>query len=90
MSFKYQNVAQVGDRIRSYDFRGCDDCYIEGEVIGIDLEGKCGCAAFNIVVDKDVWDGENSEIRMGMKYNVPMEVSFLEWEGRIVKLSSPS
>ena len=30
--FKYQNLAQVGDRIRAYDFRGNREAYIEGVV----------------------------------------------------------
>lgn len=30
---KYQNLANVGDRIRAYDFRGMKDAYIEGVVI---------------------------------------------------------
>jgi len=29
---KYQNLAQVGDTIRAYDFRGNRDAYIEGVV----------------------------------------------------------
>jgi hypothetical protein len=29
---KYQNLAQIGDRIRAYDFRGGKDYYIEGVV----------------------------------------------------------
>lgn len=30
--FKYQNLAEIGDRIRAYDFRGNRDAYIEGVV----------------------------------------------------------
>lgn len=29
---KYQNLAQIGDRIRAYDFMGRKDAYIEGVV----------------------------------------------------------
>jgi hypothetical protein len=29
---KYQNLAQIGDRIRAYDFGGGKDYYIEGTV----------------------------------------------------------
>ena len=30
---KYQNLAQVGDVIRAYDFRGRRDAYIQGKVL---------------------------------------------------------
>ena len=30
---KYQNLANVGDRIRAYDFMGRKDAFIEGKII---------------------------------------------------------
>lgn len=90
---KYENAAKVGDRIRSYDFHGRTDCYVEGVVQRLDTEGKeKGFAAFVVLGDKDCWsnidipaDLRNS--RVGKTIYVPMECAFLEYDGRIVNLS---
>jgi hypothetical protein len=85
---KYENIAQVGDRIRSYDFHGNLHCYIEGVVQRVTDEH--GYKSFAIVVDKDVWPewrGKGKPSRVGVEFFVPMEVSFMEWDGRILNLS---
>jgi hypothetical protein len=47
----------VGDTVRSYDFDGRNDCYVEGTVVrmGDDIEG---CPRYVIRVSKTVFKGE--------------------------------
>lgn len=108
---KYEAIAQVGDRIRAYDFQGRTDCYVEGPVIRIDREGReKGYAAFVITVEVDGWPKRGSErvspitgrrispnlgpvmqdggSRVGATFYIPMQVGFLEHDGRIVNLSA--
>ena len=89
---KFENVATVGDYIRAYDFkpmRGRMDCYVEGEVVAITNEH--GYKAFKIKVRNDVFGGEMQEeegkTRNGQEVFVPMEVSFMEYDSRILNLS---
>jgi len=85
---KYQNTAEVGDRIRSYDFQGRTDAYIEGEVLAKGVVGEQqGYACFVVRVDVDVWPGKVGKGREGSRVFVPMECAYMEYEGRIVNLS---
>lgn len=46
----------IGDYVRSYDFPGVKDCYVEGTVVGI-LSGM-DCDRYKIAVDRIVFDGK--------------------------------
>jgi hypothetical protein len=88
--FKFETVANVGDRIRSQDFHRCDDCYIEGTVTKKDTYGdEQGFACFVVTVDVDCWSGKivTDGGRVGQTRYVPMEVAYDDWDDRIVKLS---
>jgi hypothetical protein len=54
---KYQNLANVGDRIRAYDFRGNKEAYIEGKVTAkgevCDAEGRYIFLGYTINIEKD-------------------------------------
>lgn len=89
---KFENVAKVGDYIRAYDFkpmRGRMDCYVEGDVL--EITNEQGYKAFKIKVRNDVFGGEMQEeegqTRNGKIVFVPMEVSFMEYDSRIMNLS---
>ena len=66
------------------------DCYVEGKVLAITNEQ--GYKAFKILVSKDVFD--NKEFtqsgyggRVTKEVFVPMQVSFMEYDARIINLS---
>lgn len=91
---KFEGVAKVGEVIRGYDFKpmaGRNDCFVEGKVIGITNE--MGYKAFKVACTKDVFDGEvrttkGKGSRVGKNIFVPMEVSFMEYDARIINLSN--
>jgi hypothetical protein len=81
---KFENIAKVGDTIRSMDFppiAGRDDVYVEGVVV--DVNDNQGYKAFVIQVTEDTL-----KRRVGETVYVPMEVCFMEYDGRIVNLSA--
>ena len=83
---KYENVAKVGERIRSYDFRSRQG-YIEGVIQRISDEN--GYRAFVVLVDHDVFRDKsitNHCSRIGHTVYVPMEVAFDDWSDRIEKI----
>jgi hypothetical protein len=84
---KYANAAQVGDTIRAYDFKplkGRDDCFVEGVVKRVDNKGfDC----FVIEVTKDSWSEGEDAGRVGQEVLVPFQVSFMEYDGRVMNLS---
>lgn len=94
---KFENAAKPGDYIRAYDFKpmkGRSDCFVEGEVVEVTNEPGYKC--FKIRVSRDVFDGKEfnetaykavSGHRVGDTVFVPMEVSFMEYGGRIINLS---
>ena len=90
---KFQNIAKVGQTIRAYDFKpmaGRADCFVEGEVLAID--NSQGYKAFKIRVTKDVFDNKEYTAfgyggRVTKEVFVPMEVSFMEYDARIINLS---
>ena len=85
---KYANVAKVGDYIRAYDFKPMkdrEDCFIEGTVVKIDNKGfDC----FVVKCEKDSWSDSECKGRVGQDIFVPFEVSFLEYDGRVLNLSN--
>lgn len=84
---KFSNIAQVGDTIRAYDFKpmvGREDCFVEGVVSKIDNRGY---DCFVIVVTKDSWSDAEDAGRVGKEVSVPFEVSFREFDARVMNLS---
>ena len=84
---KYANIAKVGQTIRAYDFKpmiGREDCFVEGVVTKIDNKGfDC----FVITVTKDSWSDAEDKGRVGQEVLVPFQVSFMEYDGRVINLS---
>jgi hypothetical protein len=84
---KYANIAKVGDTIRAYDFKPMinrDDCFVEGRVKKVDNKGfDC----YIIEVTKDSWAEGDDKGRVGQEVLVPFEVSFMEYDGRVMNLS---
>ncbi len=84
---KYAKAATVGDIIRAYDFKplaGREDCFVEGVVTNIDNKGY---DCFVIKVTKDSWSDEEDAGRVGQEVFVPFQVSFMEYDGRVINLS---
>lgn len=82
---KFENTANVGDTIRALDFMpmpGVDTQYVEGPVVDINDNG--GYKAFVIRCSKDTTKMD----RVGEYIYVPMQVSFMEYEGRVINLSA--
>jgi len=78
----------TGDVIRSYDFKpmvGREDCFVEGEVLA--LTNEQGYDAYKIRVTKDSWSDATDKGRVGKIVFVPVEVSFMEYAGRVINLS---
>ena len=72
-------MIQVGDRVRSFDFstspggrdlEGERACYVEGRVE--DLVEVEGCLRYRILVDRDVFAGEESDRRVGRHVTPPV------------------
>ena len=89
---KNAKVASVGDVIRGYDFKpmvGRNDCFVEGDVESITNE--MGYMAYKITCTKDVFDGavqpKGKHSRVGKIVYIPFEVSFMEYDGRVMNLS---
>jgi len=91
---KNAKLAVVGDVIRAYDFKpmaGREDCYVEGKVIAAGNVGV-GYSAYEIICGRDVYDGVRQQegekgSRVGQIVYVPFEVSFMEYDGRVMNLS---
>lgn len=90
---KFANAAVMGDVIRAYDFKpmaGRNDCYVEGVVLE-QFSSEKGFDSFKIRCTKDVFDGEvqvkDEHSRLGRIIYVPHEVSFMEYNARIINLS---
>ena len=90
---KFSNIAKVGQVIRAYDFKpmaGREDCFVEGVVEQV-RNNEQGYMAYKITATKDVWAGESQpkgkNSRVGKIVFVPYEVSFMEYDARIMNLS---
>ena len=84
---KFANIAKVGDTIRAYDFKpmvGREDCFVEGVVTKIDNKGY-DCYVINVT--KDSWSDAEDKGRVGKEVFVPFEVSFMEYDARVINLS---
>jgi len=90
---KFARVASVGDTIRAYDFKpmaGREDAYVEG-IVEVANCREPGYNCFKITVTKDFF-GENMPkgkkgSRVGKIVFVPHEVSFMEYDSRVLNLS---
>ena len=86
---KFEKAAKIGQTIRAYDFKpmvGRNDCYLEGKVVSKGLT-KAGFDGFTIEVIKTVFDGQVKETLDGEIGYIPFEVSFMEYDGRVINLS---
>ena len=84
---KFANIAKLGDTIRAYDFKpmlGREDCFVEGVIKRIDNKLY---DAFVIEVTKDSWSDAEDPGRVGKEILVPFEVSFMEFDARVMNLS---
>lgn len=79
------------DVIRSYDFKpmyGRPDCFVEGRVI--ELTDEPGYSAIKIEVLVDQFGEhrfENAGGRCGEIVYVPLQVSFMDYPGRVINLT---
>jgi len=58
----------VGARVRSYDFPGHDDCYIEGLVLDVNR----AAGVYRVLVDTVVWEGRALPVREGRVVSPPL------------------
>lgn len=81
MSLRHEGYA-VGDRIKAFDHQpreGAPDRYIVGTIIEVVAE-SVGWAHYRVKVEEDtLYSGDTARKIV----NVPMEVHFDEWGGRI-------
>lgn len=82
---KFEGLAKVGDRIRSYDFMGNKEAYIEGKVVAKGsiyhpTEKYYMYEAYSIEIDVDAAEfGRKGDIGY-----VPFETGFMEYDDRVV------
>jgi hypothetical protein len=83
----HTDTAQVGDIIRSYDFKPMadrGDSYIEGQVIAKGMTPN-GFEGYTVQLTNRVAGGEKVEYFDDPMYT-PFEVMFMEYEQRIMKM----
>ena len=79
----HANEAQVGDTVRSYDFKPMSDrgdSYIEGIVI------EKTDSTYSIAVQKRVFGGEVEPVEVGEYVTTHFTQLFMEYDERIQKL----
>ena len=77
---KFENIAEVGDTIKAYDFEpmeGRPDYFLVGTVTAK------GNGAYTITVT----ESPEHTVREGIEMFVPFEVMFDEWDGRVSKVA---
>jgi hypothetical protein len=92
---KHSNKAKIGDTIRAYDFMpmaGRGDAYVEG-IVENDRSTEPGYLAYKITVTADKFTGDveteaNRDNRIGQIVYVPHEVSFMEYDFRVINMRS--
>jgi hypothetical protein len=90
---KHSNKAVIGDVIRAYDFApmaGRGDAYVEG-IVENDRSTEPGYLAYKITVTADKFTGDvetvsSQDNRIGRIVFVPHEISFMEFDFRVLKL----
>jgi hypothetical protein len=88
MAQKFTNRFNNGDTIRGYDFqpmRGRGDSYIEGVVIDANDTSR-GYLAYRIKVENRVFGGKQEAVEADEIGWIPHEVSFMEYDHRIIKV----
>lgn len=88
MALKHENVAEVGDSIRAYDFPGIDDCYLEGIVLrkGAVHPKNPNVKVFECRCTKAVREGRIKPEATNDLFYTAFEVTFMESDKRIQKL----
>ena len=77
---KYENLANIGDTIRSYDFMGNREAFIQGTIIDKGWMPN-GALGYTIQIEKD---GIQEQFgREGDVGYVAFENGFLEYDGRV-------
>ena len=81
---KFEALANIGDTIRSYDFRG-DNAHIEGTVVAKGwikhpVYGTEMYKGYTIRIEKDTLGNGN---RVGDEGYVPFETDFMEYDNRV-------
>ena len=81
---KHEATANIGDTIRSYDFRGMPE-HIEGTVIAKGwikhpVHGFDMYKGYTIRIEKDTLGDGN---RVGDEGYVPFQTDFMEYDGRV-------
>lgn len=82
---KFENVAEIGDIVRAYDFKPMPDRkdrYIEGKVIARDIN-EGGILFYEIEVETDSCYPDNPRDTV----LVPYQVAFLEFDNRVQKVA---
>jgi len=82
---KFENVAEVGDTVKAYDFKPMDgrpDYFLVGTVTA---KGKTplGFAGYTVTVT----ESPEHEARVGLEMFVPFGMVFDEWDGRVSKVA---
>jgi len=82
---KFENIAEVGDTIKAYDFQpreGLPDYFLVGKVTA---KGKTplGFAGYTVTVT----ESPEHDVRVGLEMFVPFGIDFLEWDGRVSKVA---
>jgi hypothetical protein len=79
---KYENLANIGDVIRAYDFMGNKEAFIEGTIIAKGAvhtpSGQYMYEAYTIKIEKDGADWN----REGDEGYIPFETS-MDYDGRV-------
>ena len=87
---KYENLANVGDVIRGYDFMGSKGAYIEGKVIAKgevhDGKGRYIFNGYTIIVETDGAEfgreGEEAYIPFETTMDYDGRVELIDWDNR--------
>jgi hypothetical protein len=83
---KFELLANVGDTIKAYDFKGMQDRYIQGKIIDKgDIKhptyGSVMYRGYSILIAED--SGSTSGGRVGDIGYVPFETDFMEYDERV-------
>jgi hypothetical protein len=93
--FKHEGF-QVGQTIKAFDFpplpdRG--DCFVEAKIIQVHADDNgtptTRFAHYVVQVTRDVFEGidqQDEHTRIGRTYAIPMQMEFMEFDGRITEV----
>lgn len=88
---KFENLANIGDVIRAYDFMGNREAYIEGRVIAKGAithpnDGRYLYEGYTIMVEKDGAEfdreGEEAYIPYETTMDYDSRVELIDWDNR--------